>query len=125
MFELANTFQNESRRHARVLMLRRFDLAELVHREKEVRKPCFNDDGKVKTRFPGPVNFALESLPSVSDRPEEIVERLPFDSEPRITFDAIISGADCAAMDLDPRRVEVPGRLLACIYGYFEHNNAR
>ena len=119
---MADALQHKPRRHARVFVLRCFDLPNLVHREKKVCKPRFNDDRQVKARFPRPENLSLESRPSMSDRAEEIIEGFAFNRKPRVAGDAVIPRADRAARDLDVVFVKVPRVLFPRIYRDLEHD---
>lgn len=123
MFKLANAFENETRSHFRVFVLWGFDSADLAHGEEKIGKSRFNDNWHMESGFSRPENLALESLPSVSDSAEEVIERLTFNRETAVSRDAVVACADRAAMDSNPCWVKVPRRLLSRIYGNIEHNN--
>ena len=106
-------------------MIGRLNPAKPIDREEDIRKPRFDDDRKVESRFASPVYLALEPLPSVADSAEKIIERLAFDGKSAVSGDAVIAGADSAAMHPYPRRIEVPRRLLAGVYRDIKHKLMR
>ena len=102
-----------------MIVLRRHNVAVSVKVEKDIFKSSFHNDGKREAALLRAVYLTLEPCPSFGNRAEKIVEALALDGKAGVARDGVVTDTERADRHLGQAWVEVPGRLLSCVYRDF------